>query len=131
MTAQHVPLGGDDAEWVVRVAPEAIADFCDRPDGAQLLEVCIDILGQNPRKPVRGKAGLMRGHEPVRKFRPPGFGELRVYYAIDEVHRDIVWLLGVHPRSKAHRAKDLRAARRRLERTPPDSEGGDERSKGT
>lgn len=115
MSARGVPLGGD-AEWEVRVAPQAIADFRDHPDGGVLLEICIDVLGRDPRKPHKGKAGLMRGHEPVRKFRPPGYGALRVYYAIDEDHPDVVWLLSVHPRSKDHRAKDLQSARRRLER---------------
>ena len=65
----------------------------------------------------------MRGHEPIRKFRPPGFGAYRVYYAIDDDEAGLVWLLGVHPRSKNHRPKDLKAARRRLENSKADKQG--------
>lgn len=110
-----MPLDGDP-RFEVRVVPEAIAEFHDHPDAKRLLATCIEILGHDPRQPTKGKAGLMRGHEPVRKFRPPGAGTTRVYYAIDEVEPSIVWLLGVHPRSKGHRAKDLEAARKRLQR---------------
>ena len=115
MIARTLPLGGDPA-YNVRIVPEAVAEFRTHPDAKRLLAACIDILGRDPYRPSKGKAGLMRGHEPVRKFRPPGFGATRVYYAVDEDEPSIVWLLAVHPRSKDHRAKDLEAARKRLDR---------------
>lgn len=125
MSPRTVPLGGDP-KFEVRVVPEAIREFRDHPDAKRLLTACIEVLGQDPHHPTKGKAGLMRGHEPIRKFRPPGAGTTRVYYAIDEDNATIVWLLGIHPRSKDHRTKDLEAARKRLQRHA-DARDGDEK----
>jgi len=83
VSPRRTRLGGDP-DYEIRIVPEAIAEFRDHPEAKRLLETCIDILGKNPTRPHKRKAGLMRGHEPVRKFRPPGLGTIRVYYAIDE-----------------------------------------------
>lgn len=102
-----VPLGTRPPRWRVRFHELFVDELLHHPDALAILDEARSVLSQDPLRVPGGRAGGLRGHAPLRKYRPHADNSLRLLYVVEGRE---VYVLTCMARKKQYRPATLKRA---------------------